>query len=122
MKRLGKQRIECYQILGALNGAIDKPGWVNHPATKMWRGHGLSLIQYGIVMCREWIGRGYRDTTCEKIAGLVPLFRRETDDPPWLGNEAFHAAHRSNLLRKDPEWYSQYGWDERDDLPYVWPA
>jgi hypothetical protein len=42
--------------------------------------------------------------------------------PPWLGDEAFHASHRSNLLRKNPEWYGQFGWTEPDDLPYVWPV
>src|SRR3546814_11842397 len=42
--------------------------------------------------------------------------------PPWLGNAAFHASHRSNLLRKDPGFYGRYGWPEPPDLPYVWHA
>lgn len=33
----------------------------------------------------------------------------------------FHASHRSNLLRKDPVWYSQFNWTEPNNLPYVWP-
>ena len=33
-----------------------------------------------------------------------------------------HASHRSNLLRKDPEHYMQFGWTEPPDLPYVWPV
>lgn len=32
--------------------------------------------------------------------------------PDWFGNEDFHKAHRSNLLRKDMQFYSQYGWSE----------
>jgi len=41
--------------------------------------------------------------------------------PPWIGQENFHASHRSNLLRKKPDHYGQFGWDEPRDLPYVWP-
>ena len=46
----------------------------------------------------------------------------DTGAPKWLGNKKFHASHRSNLLRKDREWYSQFGWTEPDDLPYIWPT
>ena len=35
-KRLGKQRVEAYQILRALCG--ESKGWVHQPATVMWRG------------------------------------------------------------------------------------
>ena len=37
------------------------------------------------------------------------------------GFRAFHLAHRSNLLRKDPAFYAQYGWRIRRDRPYLWP-
>ena len=33
-----------------------------------------------------------------------------------------HASHRSNLLRKEPAHYTQFGWTEPPDLPYVWPV
>jgi len=39
-----------------------------------------------------------------------------------LGNKDFHASHRSKLLFKDPEWYSQWGWVEDDDMEYFWPT
>jgi len=26
------------------------------------------------------------------------------------------------LLRKDFNYYSQYGWQEQNDLPYIWPT
>ena len=35
-KRLGKQRVECLQILNVLEGR--RTGWQNHPAVKMWAG------------------------------------------------------------------------------------
>ena len=41
--------------------------------------------------------------------------------PRWLGDEKLHASHRSNLLKKDPEYYGRYNWKESDDLPYHWP-
>lgn len=117
-KRLGKQRVETYQILRALNG--DSNGWVNHPATKMWRGHGHHLALYGITTCDLWIARGYNDTTRPKIAAYLDIFP-DTGEPYWFGNEDFHAAHRSNLLAKNPEFYRQYWPDEPDNLAYIWP-
>jgi hypothetical protein len=49
-KRLGKQRVEAWQILQALRG--ETKGWTNHPATKMWRGHEKALCEYGIAICK----------------------------------------------------------------------
>jgi hypothetical protein len=38
-----------------------------------------------------------------------------------VGDEEFHRSHRSNLLRKDPEFYAEVADDVPPDLPYVWP-
>lgn len=122
-KRLGKQRVEAKQILLALGKTSG--GWVNHPATKMWRGHEVELCQYGLSMCCEWIRRGYKDTLSEFFMDALWQYESDGRDmslPPWVGDERVHASHRSNLLRKDREFYSQYGWEESDDLPYVWPV
>jgi hypothetical protein len=40
--------------------------------------------------------------------------------PEWFGRNCFHAAHRSNLLRKDPVYYGKFGWQEKPDMPYLW--
>ena len=116
--RLGKQRVETLQILKALT--TPAYGWQNHPAVKMWRGHVASLVVYGLAICDEWKRRGFNDTCAEKIAAHMP------DDagfshPKWLGNAEFHASHRSNLLRKEPEHYRQFNWIDGPDKPYVWP-
>jgi hypothetical protein len=116
-KRLGKQRVEVLQILQALQRG--EGGWVNHPATRIWRGHTNALVNYGLAVCEEWISRGYKDTCYDKIAAFWQ------DDvqvvlPSIVGREDFHASHRSNLLRKQREWYGAYLWRESDDLPYVW--
>jgi len=118
-QRLGKQRVEAWQVLQVLIG--DKQGWANHPATKMWRGHEVWLARYGLAVCERWIARGYRDTMTPRFAEVAANLP-ETGPPAWLGGRSFHAAHRSNLLRKDPVWYGQYGWAEPDNLPYVWPV
>jgi hypothetical protein len=52
-RRLGKQRVEAYQILCALSDS--KYGWQNHPAIRMWRGYDAALIAYYSAVCREWI-------------------------------------------------------------------
>jgi pyrimidine dimer DNA glycosylase len=116
--RLGKQRVEMYQIIRTLDGVTQ--GWRNHPAVRMWRGYEASLIGYGLAMCDEWDRREYADSVRGKLA--VHVRELPVVAPPWLGLEALHASHRSNLLRKDPEFYGRYGWSEPPDLPYVWPV
>jgi hypothetical protein len=121
-KRLNKQRIEVLQLLNALLG-VKKSAWINHPAAKMWKGYEGVLVAYGISVCLEWKLRGFKDTCQDKILVLFRRFKlRESLLPPWLGEEDFHASHRSNLLRKDPKHYGQFGWKEPNNLPYVWPV
>jgi len=119
-KRLGKQRVETLQILNALAGK--SKGWVNHPATKMWRNHEWALTKYGMWMCLEWKDRGFKDTTFDKIYDLrkESFDPRDYEFPSWWGDMDVHESHRSNLLRKMPEHYSQFGWDVEDSLPYKW--
>lgn len=116
-RRLGKQRVEAWQILRALSG--ETKGWRNHPATRMWAGYEPALALYGLAMCYEWRRRGFKDTLSPRFGHAItstPLM------PPWLGNPAFHAAHRAALLAKDPEHYGQHGWTEAAAVAYVWPA
>lgn len=135
--RLGKQRVEVLQILHALDTSREPSRWANHPAVRMWRGYPGQLIEYGAAICIEWARRGYRDSCYGKItamrwtgtfeySGKLESFRGiPTADhplPPWFGDDAFHQAHRSNLLRKNPEHYRPHWPRERDDLPYVWPV
>lgn len=125
-KRLGKQRVETLQILKALLAEHEgtKYGWQNHPATRMWRGHAVSLSNYGIIMCIEWMNRGFQDSCSKKISEIrLKIAKHEFKVPPpyWFGDEAFHDSHKSNLLRKLPSHYSKFGWEVSDALPYVWP-
>ncbi|MCU1615268.1 MAG: uncharacterized protein JWO98_2808, partial [Frankiales bacterium] len=130
--RLGKQRVEALQILRAIE--LPEYGWANHPAVTMWRGRTAALVAYGLAMVRVWRERGFADSTEALIAEFAPeVVGRSQEDlaaagvlPSWLGDEALHRSHRSNLLAKDPEFYrprltATFG-PEPDDLPYIWPA
>lgn len=148
-RRLGCQRKEAMQILQILRkGKVDcglckrpqhewtssnciRPSkhksrltpWYHHPAVQMWKGHERLLALYGIWCVVEWKERGYEDTCEEKINELAITFPLDTTRHPWwLGNEKFHAAYRSNLLRKLPSHYRKIWPDEPDDLPYFWPT
>lgn len=125
-KRLGKQRLEAWQIYRVLTSKR-KSGWKNHPAVLMWKGNETTLLWYGYFMCSEWSYRGFSN----KI--LMPKFRkalvkrafssRSPDPKPkWMGNRKFHESHRSNLLRKNHVHYRNFWPKLRDDLPYYWPV
>lgn len=115
-KRLGKQRVETFQVLNILLNRTNTKGWRNHPVTLMWSGYESALQMYQNITIREWINRGYKNNMAfEEIQpGSVVM-------PEWFGNDSFHRSHRSNLLRKDYEYYSQY-FDEPSDLEYFWPV
>ncbi len=83
----------------------------------MWRRYPGALVLYGEAICNEWISRGFHDTLRERITE----YAQDGSLPHWLGRESFHASHRANLLRKDPKWYSQFGWKDCPLLPYEWP-
>jgi hypothetical protein len=121
-KRLGKQRVETLQILKALNDP--QYGWQNHPATKMWRNRRGALLMYQEAICFEWVQRGYKDTCLQKSRDLViDIPVSEWNAPFWLGNYDLHLSHRSNLLRKLPEFYGPlFESSLSPDLEYVWPV
>lgn len=120
--RLGKQRLEVVWILEALDDP--KHRRYNHPATIMWRGYRPALVAYGCAVCDEWIERGGLDNQKEVImAGYTTAPRQEdVPMPKWIGRESFHASHRGNLLRKDYQYYSAFGWTDSPLLPYEWPV
>ena len=131
VKRLGKQRVECIQVLRGL--IRHDYGWRHHPAVLMWKGFEEALGRYAFTMCEVWVERGFGDT-CAATIGTdlleadvrVVRTQPELADagalPPWLGDAAFHRSHRSSLVRKDPAHYRPLFPDVPDDLGYVWPV
>lgn len=130
-RRLGKQRVECIQVVRGLTWA--GYGWRNHPAVLMWKGFEEALGSYALVCCEVWVKQGFSDTCAATIRRDLADFGvtavRTQDElaeagalPPWLGDPAFHRAHQSSLLRKDPDHYGPLFPDVPDDLDYVWPV
>lgn len=148
-KRLGKQRVEAYQILRALLN--ENHGWKNHPATKMWYGYEEMLVVYTQIICGEWMSRGYEDTVADKVTELAgnywngrygyfepmtnTFWWRNLNDkmveqspplywyPVWLNDTNLVASHRSNLVHKCP-WHYGPMWPsylDADRHEYVWP-
>jgi hypothetical protein len=116
-RRLGKQRVETLQLVRC-NLEVSL-GWKNHPAAKMWANNINGLIAYGVAMCDAWLDLGYKDTCRDK---LLSYGEADANDLPfWWGDEAVHSSHRSNLLRKDLAFYSQWGWTDDPAAPYIWP-
>jgi hypothetical protein len=129
-RRLGNQRNEAKIILKTI---LDGDGgWKNHPAVRMWAGHPGALALYLKAIIQEWVARGFQNEAQKVVVenGMIKVWMTKrgrprtisnVQMPPWLGKKAFHKSHRSNLLRKLPQWYKQFGWKEDDTLPYVWP-
>ena len=115
-RRLGKQRVEGMQILNVLLNVSDKKGWKNHPAVLMWKGHENALKLYVNTCINEWVARGYNNSMKLYVVKEPVIY------PSWFKFEKFHSAHRSNLLRKDVAYYSQFKWLEPADMPYYWPS
>lgn len=129
--RLGKQRSEAATLLRVLgvhlpkiDGSLpDRPrGWANHPCTLMWLNHEDWLKAYYNACLREWIARGYRNNM--PMIPQLQISCTQHNRPWWLGYQTFHDSHKSNLIRKNPEFYlRQQGWEDTPrDLPYLWPV
>jgi len=111
-RRLGKQRVEGKGIIEILEGKPSR--WVNHPVVRIWHGYTNALKYYTNCMIIEWVCRGYINN--------LPLYKVDIitiEYPEWLGDERLHQSHRSMLLQKKPEYYSQY-WNE-PIMKYYWP-
>ena len=121
--RLGKQRVEALQVLRAI--VLPSYGWQSHPAMQMWRGYVPALTRYALDMVDAWTDLGHADSTRLLITEFAPAAAipgASLAMPSWMGNDALHLSHRSNLVRKDPEFYSPVFPGVPDDLPYVWPG
>jgi len=62
-ERLNKQILEAFQLL-ELMVYPQRKGWRNHRPLDV-DGYDLALIDYGLAMCLEWTGRGYKEHSLE---------------------------------------------------------
>jgi hypothetical protein len=88
----------------------------------MWNGHEKALVYYGLVMCEEWVKRGYNDTMTDRFLIEFAKLDEPLVFPSWLGNENFHTSHQSNLIRKDSMFYGPLFPGVPANLEYVWPT
>jgi hypothetical protein len=125
-KRLGKQRVEAFQILQAIEkrkNGITKGAWINHPCVIMWMNAEITLMHYAIAICKEWIARGYNDSMLPRFEQMLEQATQQglpTDAPTWLGDARVHISHQSNLIKKFPEHYGNQFASVPNDIPYYW--
>ena len=94
---------------------------VRHPASLMWRGYHYQLCSFGMY-CADAIRKTNEDFDWfVRWRDKLPPTRDE-GFPPWFDENKVHASHRSNLLRKCPEYYLQFGWSEKPSSNYYWPV
>jgi hypothetical protein len=113
-KRLNKQCLEARQLF--------EGGWSNHPASKMWERYRGSLADYGFVFCKVAVERGINQFKNLKFFEDVMFSELVISLPLWLGDIRLHSSHRANLLRKDIDYYSKFGWLETPQKGYYWPC
>ena len=112
-KRLGNQIYrECKTLV---NGK-----WSNHPVAKIWNNHKHALCTYALIGLKVLKDRNRPYPHWEEWFVQKQKEFSDTGFPPIIGHKPFHDSHKSNLLRKNPEFYSKYNWDVPRDLPYVW--
>lgn len=116
-KRLGKQRVEAYQIINILTNATDKQGWRNHVIVHMWRGHTNALKLYYNTIVKEWIRRGFVNNM-----KLYPL-PKNIEMPWFVKNINVNLSHQASLIRKDTFYQDKF------KVPtiflkykYIWPS
>ena len=132
-KRLVKQLLEARQIMSALAG--DTKGWLNHPATKMWRGKEDLLYKYSVAVALEMSERKY--TYENNLFTISTTYSSILNDKVAPTNKRFSLhdlsriiyTHRGRLYEKDPEhyWYWHIYSDYKKHVccercNYYWPT
>ena len=119
-KRLGKQRLETFQILDILiNGKNNN--YKLHPAVRMWAGFENVLKIYFNVNIYIWKDRGYKNNY--EIFEDIDENLNNYNMPDWWSDDKLFHSHRANLLRKKYSFYNGYLWGKYPiDFPYYWPV
>jgi len=125
-KRLGKQRVEAIQIANVLLDPSTSNAWKNHPAVLMWKGYeGLLIKVYLKEIMLEWINRGFKNEKCQqhylRLCNVLEKRSIPVIKPVWFCKEIFD-SHKSNLIRKNIEYYGKLWPNMTNNLPYVWPT
>lgn len=100
----------------------------NHPCVRMWMDYAPRLINYGQILCLEWITRGNQDRVLDQIATLQKLtIHTPHNDPWWLYLPALSRSHQATLLARDRPHYKPW-FDANNTMllvqnePLFWPV
>ena len=118
-KRLNSQINEGNRLLDLVLGLTDNP-WKNHPACRMWLDNPDVLQFYINTMLDEWRYRGKGGNRPCRHDLSIDI---HTITYPWfMSDPRVIISHRSNLVRKLPNFYSRYGWIDFGIEGYYWPV
>lgn len=117
-KRLGSTRYEGKGVLTSVlrwEAGVRSGTW---PCVLVWVGYSECLKQYLNAAEEEWRARGKNTTS----AYYAIFGSGNPPRPLGISDPTFISKMRSNLLAKDFDFYSKYGWTEVPGLPYYWPV
>ena len=98
-RRLNKQKIECKQILDAIDG-ISK-SWKNHPITKSYTPYRKWLMIY------LWLLEEYTSAESD-IVMMIHYNKWLWDNRPEFHTDEYFKQMKRRLYTKDNNHYSQY--------------
>lgn len=141
---LARQRIHNWQLISLLSCYLVSDEnlwhccWREHPLVLQWKNYLPFLMEYNravakvynrgsatggqlmpasqpdpvLTQCEELFDAAVEAGACDAEVSFVP---------GWIGNAGYHASHQSNLVRKNPEFYSNLFPNVTENLKYVWP-
>lgn len=98
-KRLGKQRLEAWQIIRIIRG--ETTGYQKHPIISTYRKYLPAVIDYYNKCLEEWENRGYQNDKLQPIK-----LDSEPERPPFWDYKEFTDRHQAILRAKDPLFYT----------------
>lgn len=79
--------------------------FVDHPSVTLWRGHELRLAEYGRCLV-ETLPEGQFREQYKRLSEHFNAAREgNLEQPPWMGNRAFHKSHLARLAFERPYDY-----------------
>lgn len=106
-RRLGKQRVEAWQILRIVRAspvAVPGEAWANSPAVRMWRGFPDALSVYYNLCLLEWDKRGFKNVILQPVVTDSPA---DVMLPPWLGKSTLHQHIVWKIPRNESSFMGQ---------------
>lgn len=98
-----------------------------NPWVEMWRGHEVTLCEYGITLAEEFLSREIPKPGLDKMIEQLKHIEWHMecasagdfsmDKPDWWGDLRVHNSHKEILLARNPDWYTQHFGELEDTHP-----